>query len=132
MKELLYKAVSLIAMFHDKIMAANDSFTNTLSDKQLHFLVIGVIGMILFFLTHAVFKALIKHGHEMVVSWIYAFTLILFLTFSIEIGQKISKTGTMEFADIVFGVFGFLVLFAVFLLFRGILLLFKKLLKRKS
>ena len=39
------------------------------------------------------------------------FTLIIVITFAIEIGQKVTNTGNMEFADIVFGVVGFIVMF---------------------
>ena len=36
----------------------------------------------------------------MVIAWIYVFTLIIVITFAIEIGQKVTNTGNMEFADI--------------------------------
>jgi hypothetical protein len=59
------------------------------------------------------------------------FTLMVVITFAIEIGQKITNTGTMEFADIVFGLGGFLAMFAVFeavrLLIHLICYLIKKL-----
>ena len=132
MKKWLYRAVSMIAYIHDRIMTLNDSFPTVLNDKQMHFLVIGVLGMLLFFPVHIIFRHLIKRGHEVAVSWIYTFTLILVLTFSIEIGQQISHTGTMEFSDIVFGVFGFLFLFAVYLIIRGIIRLVSKLLDLKE
>ena len=106
LKELLYQAVDWIAMIHDKITRWNDQFEMTLSDKELHFLVIGVLGMLLIFLIHPLFRHLAKTNHVMVISWIYVFTLILVITFAIEIGQRISKKGDMEFADIVFGVGG--------------------------
>lgn len=41
------------------------------------------------------------------------FTLIIVITFAIEIGQKVTNTGNMEFADIVFGVVGFIVMFFI-------------------
>ena len=56
----------------------------------------------------------------MVIAWIYAFTLIVVITFAIEIGQKITNTGQMEFADIMFGIVGFLAMFLVFAVIRGI------------
>ena len=55
----------------------------------------------------------------MVISWIYVFTLILVITFSIEIGQRLTGTGDMEFADIVSGIGGFICMFAVFALIRA-------------
>ena len=119
LKELLYQAVDWIAMVHDKITRLNDRFEGTLSDKQLHFLVIGIMGMLLVFLIHPLFLSLAKNKHVMVISWIYVFTLILVITFAIEIGQKISRRGDMEFADIVSGVGGFIAMFAVFALLRA-------------
>lgn len=118
MKKLLYTLMGMIAWAHDRILALNDGFPAALSDKQLHFLVIGVLGMLLFFLIHPIFKALIRRGHETVISWFYVFTLVIVITFAIEIGQGVTHTGTLEFADIVFGVVGFLSLFAVYALIR--------------
>lgn len=64
-----------------------------------------------YFVVYPVFKWLAKHDHVMVIAWIYVFTLIIVITFAIEIGQKVTNTGNMEFADIVFGVVGFIVMF---------------------
>ena len=130
MKKWLYLAVEWMARIHDKLLTLNDGLDIPLSDKQLHFLVIGVLGMGLFFVIHPIFKALTRHGHEIVVSWIYVFTLILVITFGIEIGQRLSRTGSMEFADMVFGVGGFLTMFAVFALLRAIVKGIAKLLRR--
>jgi len=120
LKELLYQAVDWIAMVHDRISMLNNSFEGVLSDKQLHFIVIGVLGMLLIFAVYPLFKLLAKTDHVMVVSWIYVFTLILVITFAIEIGQRLTGTGAMEFVDIVFGIGGFVVMFAAFALIRGL------------
>ncbi len=130
MRKWLYLAVEWMARIHDKLLTLNDGLDIPLSDKQLHFLVIGLLGMGLFFVIHPIFKALIRHGHEIAVSWIYVFTLILVITFGIEIGQRLSRTGSMEFADMVFGVGGFLTMFAVFALLRAIVMGIAKLLRR--
>ena len=132
MKKLIYLAVEYVALIHDRILALNDGYVSTFSDKQLHFLVIGALGMLLFFFFHPIFKALIRHGHEIVVSWFYVFTLILVITFAIEIGQRISNTGTMEFFDIVYGIAGFFWMFAIYALLRAVVLLFRRLLRRKN
>ena len=47
----------------------------------------------------------------MTITAIYVFTLIVVITFAIEIGQKITNTGNMEFADILFGVTGFICMY---------------------
>jgi len=74
----------------------------------------------LIFLLHPIFTLLAKTDHVLVISWLYVFTVIIVLTFAIEIGERASGTGTMEFADIAFGVVGFMVMFAVFALVRGV------------
>ena len=120
LKKLLYKIVEYIAYFHSLIMRINDSFEYSMSDKELHFFVIGVIGMTMIFVIYPVFKWLAKHEHIMVITWIYVFTLILVLTFAIEIGQKVTNTGNMEFIDIVSGIIGFVLMFMVFCLIREV------------
>ncbi len=120
LKELLYKIVEWIARFHSYFLRLNDAFEYNFSDKELHFLVIGVIGMVCIFVVYPIFKWLAKRNHIMVISWIYVFTLIIVLTFAIEIGQKVTNTGAMEFADIVFGVVGFMFMFLIFAMFREI------------
>ena len=132
MKRFIYIAVEYAALIHDRIMTLNDGQASMLSDKQLHFLVIGLLGMLLFLLIHPLFKALIRRGHEIIVSWFYVFTVILVITFAIEIGQRISNTGTMEFFDIVYGVAGFFWMFAIYALLRAVVLLFRRLLRRKN
>ena len=131
MKAALYRIVGLIALLHDQILHINDRFSGTLTDKDLHFLVIGAFGMLLFFLIHPLFLSLIRRGHEIVVSWFYVLTLIVVITFSIEIGQHVTHTGTLEFADIAFGVVGFLAFFAVFALFRLIVRALAGLVRRR-
>ena len=131
MKQLLYDLVALIAWVHEQILTINDGFPMVLSDKQLHFLTIGLLGMAMFFIFHWIFKLLIRHGHEIVISWFYVFTVILVITFAIEIGQQATHTGSMEFADIVFGVFGFLFMFAIFALVRWIVLSVRKLIQNR-
>ncbi|MEE1251042.1 MAG: hypothetical protein UHU19_17695 [Lachnospiraceae bacterium] len=120
MKEFLYKIVEYIAKIHSFIMGLNDRYEYNFTDKQLHFLVIGILGMAMIFVVYPLFKWLARKNHVMVIAWIYVFTLIIVITFAIEIGQKVTNTGNMDFADIVFGVVGFFVMFAIFALIRSI------------
>lgn len=120
MAQALYGIMRIIAKIHNYILHLNDKFEYNFSDKDLHFLVIGLLGMAMIFVVYPVFKWLASKKHIMVIAWIYVFTLILVITFAIEIGQKISNTGSMELADIVLGVMGFIVMFAVFAAVRGI------------
>jgi uncharacterized protein eag len=132
MKEFLYKIVEWIADIHTYLLGLNDAYEYSFSDKQLHFLVIGVLGMAMIFIVHPIFKWLVKHNHVMVISWLYVFTVILVITFAIEIGQKVTGTGAMEFADIVFGVVGFLAMFLIFALIRGIYHAIRNLIRRED
>ena len=129
MKEFLYMIVGWIAEIHSYLMRFNDSYEYNFSDKELHFIVIGLLGMAFVFIVYPVFKWLAKHNHVMVIAWIYVFTLILVVTFAIEIGQKVTNTGAMEFADIVFGVVGFIVMFIIFSIIREIYHLICRLIK---
>lgn len=134
MKELLYLGVGIVAQIHNKIMQWNNAFEVNFTDKEMHFLVIGLLGMAMIFVVYPLFKYLAKRNHEMVIAWIYVFTVIVVITFAIEIGQKITNTGNMEFADIMFGLVGFIAMFLVFLAVRGVYHLILKLIKywRKS
>lgn len=120
MKELLYGIIGWITQIHNYILRLNDAYEYNFTDKELHFLVIGILGMALIFAIYPVFKWLADRDHIMTITFIYAFTLIIVITFAIEIGQKVTHTGNMEFADIVMGVFGFVLMYAVFAVIRQI------------
>ena len=124
MAAFFYWVIEIISKIHTFILTLNDGFEYVFSDKELHFLVIGILGMGMLFVIYPLFKALSKN-HVMVNAWIYVFTLILVITFAIEIGQKVSNTGVMDFGDVVFGIVGFLAMFFVFSIIRGIYHLIK-------
>ena len=119
MTKFLYWIVELIAKIHSWLLKLNDAYEYNFSDKELHFLIIGALGMLMIFVVHPMFKWLARNNHVMVISWIYVFTLIIVITFAIEIGQRVTHTGSMEFADIMFGVMGFISMFLVFSVIRG-------------
>lgn len=120
MKEFLYACMGIVARIHDKIMMLNDAYETSFSDKDLHFLIIGLLGLGMVFVIYPLFKYLAKRNCLMVITWIYVFTVILVITFAIEIGQKITKTGNMDFADIMYGLVGFLAMFGGFCILRMI------------
>ena len=130
MKELLYWIVGMISRVHTQILKLNDTFEVSLSDKELHFLVIGLLGMAMIFVIYPLFRYLAKRNHEMVIAWIYVFTVIIVITFAIEIGQKVTGTGNMEFADIMYGLVGFVVMFLIFSALRGLYHLLLRLWKK--
>lgn len=128
-KELLYAGVGLVSLLHNKIMQLNNAYETNLSDKDLHFLVIGLLGMGMIFVIYPLFLHLARKNHVMVIAWIYVFTVIVVITFAIEIGQRVTNTGNMEFADIMYGLVGFLFMFLIFsilrMLYHGLLWLIR-------
>lgn len=120
LKQFLYLIIEIITRIHNKILSLNDAFEYNFTDKELHLLVIGALGMLMIFGVYPFFKWLAKNNHIMTISWIYVFTMIIVITFAIEIGQKVTNTGNMEFADIMFGLVGFLLMFGVFAIAREI------------
>lgn len=136
MTSILYKIVEFIAKIHSKIISLNDAYEYNFSDKELHFLVIGVLGMGMLFIIYPLFKWLAKKNLVMIIAWAYVFTCIIVLTFAIEIGQKITHTGNMEFGDIFFGIAGFIVMFLIFafirMIYQYIKLLIKKIKRKKG
>ena len=121
MTDLLYAIVEIIAQIHTAILTWNDSFETTFTDKELHFIVIGLLGMGMLFVIYPLFKLLSKN-HVLIIAWIYVFTVIMVIVFAIEIGQGFTGTGTMDFDDIVAGVVGFMAMFIVFAVIRAIVL----------
>lgn len=127
MRELIYRAIYWVAEIHQDIISINDQGGYYFNDKQLHFIVIGVVGMIGIFVCYPLFKLLAKFNHEMVIAFMYVFTLVLVITFAIEIGQWYSGTGRMESEDMVYGIAGFLVMFVIFAVIRGLFHAIRKL-----
>ena len=115
---LLRYIVNMIAVAHEELLAVNDERGFGLSDKALHFIVIGIIGILAISIVYPVFLYLAKRKHILTITAIYVTTLMLVLTFAIEIGQKVSGTGRMEFRDIVSGMAGFFFFFVIFACIR--------------
>ncbi len=76
--------------------------------------------MLLIFVLYPLFKSLANHGHTMVITWLYVFTLVIVFSFAIEVGQWYTGTGAMESEDIAYGITGFLVMFIIFAILRGL------------
>ena len=121
MESIIYSFVSLVSRLHQYFLTWNDTIENSFDDKQLHFIIIGAFGVGLVLAIHPLFLWLSKNNHTMVITFFYVFTVILVLTFAIEIGQGFYGTGTMEFDDVRSGVKGFLTFFAIFLAIRGVI-----------
>jgi O-antigen/teichoic acid export membrane protein len=116
---------SITNNIHDLLIQLFKTMGYNMTDKQLHFLIIGIIGMIIFLITNLLFKWLSKYSIE-VISFIYTFTVMVVFVFAIEIEQKITKRGNMEFKDITAGLWGFIEIFGVYLAIRLVIYLIKK------
>lgn len=124
----IFKLISLITNdIHDILINFSKTTGYNITDKQLHFLIIGIIGIIIFFFTNLIFKYVAKYSIT-AISFIYTFTVMVVFVFAIEIEQKLTGRGKMEFADITAGLWGFLEFFSVYLVIKLIVYLVKKLL----
>ena len=126
MTEILRTIVEYIAFFHRYISSFLIRHFGITDDKLMHLIVIRGLTFLLLFFLRPLISYLIRKRREMTLTFIYAFTVILVLCFSIEIGQKVTGTGSMEFVDIVYGIIGFLLAFLVYLVLYGIVHLMKK------
>ena len=116
MYRIIYLFITIITKLHDKFLSLNDGSGLFFSDKQLHFLIIGLFGFGMLVIVQPVFRWLEKHHASLLVTFIYVFTVVLVVSFGIEIGQAFSGSGEMDFYDIASGMLGFLVFFGIYLI----------------
>ena len=128
-KEMLKASTVFMAQAHDYFRRLNDIFALNLDDKQLHFVVMAGLGMLLFFAVHFIFKRLARWSIT-AISFIYVFTVMTVLGFAIEIGQRVTGSGNMDFADVAAGLYGVLVFFAAYTVYRLIAFVFRLSMKK--
>ncbi len=126
---ILREATMIVAQVHESLMRINDGFAFDMDDKTLHFFVMAAIGMVIFWVVHFVFTRLAKWSVT-AISFIYVFTVMTVLGFAIEIGQKITGTGDMDFHDVVAGLYGVLAFFGIYTAYRLAAMLIGKLIGR--
>ena len=132
MGRILRKIVEYIAVIHDFIQNFLELNFGVKDDKIMHFIVIGIIGFVLMTLLKPLFKYLVKHKMVVTIDFIYCFSFIIVLTFAIEIGQKITGTGDMEFSDIAYGIGGFLLFAFIYFVLYSIIRLIKNLIYKNK
>lgn len=125
MIEKLKFITTIVNYIHDKLIILTKLLGLKFSDKQLHFLVIGLLGIGLFLLVNKLFKFLVRYSIK-AIAFIYTFTVLIVITFAIEIEQKLTGRGNMEFQDIAQGLWGFIVAFVIYLGIIGLVFLAKK------
>ena len=84
--------------------------------KQLHFLIIGFFGFCMLMVIQPIFRWLIRHHADLMITFLYVFTIVVVISFGIEIGQAYSGTGDMDFYDIASGILGFFTFFGIYLI----------------
>jgi hypothetical protein len=129
MRDLIYFLAEIVNNTHDIINQISKQAGWNMTDKDLHLWVFGIVGIIAFGFVHVVFKALAQYSVT-AISFIYTFTVILVLVFAIEIQQKITGRGQMDFDDAVVSLWGFLLFFMFFLILKGITLRIIRFLKK--
>lgn len=126
MDNFLWTLITYVSNLHYQIMNINNVNGYNYTDKQLHFIVVGIVGGVMLLILHPIFSLLAKHGMTIVITFLYVFTVLVGLTFAIEIGQGLTGTGYMEFEDITSGLSGFMLVFVFYAAAVGILALFKR------
>ena len=130
MWDIIYRFTTWASRVHDSVLRINDTGGWYFDDKQLHFIVFGMFGMLLIFVLYPIFKALARRDHTMVITWLYVFTLVMVLSFAVEIGQWYTGSGHMDSEDIAYGISGFLVMFIIYALLRGLYHAIRSMVKR--
>ena len=125
MEEFIKLIVAIVNELHDIVITLMYSLGFSVTDKELHFWVIGLLGMAGFIVVQFLFRILANWSIT-AISFIYTLTVLLVVVFAIEIQQKITGRGNMEFADAVVGLQGFIVLFIIYVVIRLILIGIRK------
>lgn len=131
LKKIVDLLIDIIYKTHTYFLSMNDSFEAQLSDKQLHFLIIGLLGIGMLLVIYPLFKWMAKKNLTVLISWFYVFTVLVVITFAIEIGQWHSHTGEIDFNDILAGLVGYFAMSFIFLLVVAIIELIKSIFKKK-
>lgn len=116
-RTFLAHVVRFVTYMHTKILGLNDSYELYLSDKELHFFVVAIVGVLLIVVLYPLFRFLVKRNKTLYIVWIYVFTFLFAFTLLIEIGQRLTGTGMMDYMDTVAGLVGFMLAsFGVFVI----------------
>ena len=103
--------LEMVAILNYQVVAYLNETFNIYDDKKLHFIVIGIFGILMFLVLKPLFNYLSKKDLVISITFIYVITLLIVISFAIEIGQYITGSGAMDLKDIGAGLFGFLCIF---------------------
>ncbi|MCA1010835.1 hypothetical protein [Halobacillus halophilus] len=117
MKEIILILAEVVNVWHDVLLDLTRVLGWDLSDKDLHFWVIGILGLIALLFVDTIFHALSKLSIS-AISFLFTFSMVLVFVFAVEIQQKITGRGNMEFGDAAASIFGFLVFCIAYFMVR--------------
>ncbi|WHX64173.1 hypothetical protein [Peribacillus frigoritolerans] len=134
MKEIIQILAEIVNNLHDFILFfVSDTLNSNATDKDLHFWIMGIIGIIIFlfvlFLSNLISR--MRFGIT-ILSFLYTFTVMVVLVFAIELQQALTSRGNMEFQDAAVGLWGFIVFFMVFAVLSSLFLLVKNFFKQSK
>ncbi len=124
-RDFLANMVRVVTYLHTRILGLNDSYELYLSDKELHFYVVAITGVLLILVLYPLFRYLVKRNKTLYIVWIYVFTFLFAFTLLIEIGQRLTGTGMMDYMDTVAGLVGFLLASFVVFIIRWVYMFIK-------
>lgn len=131
LKDVILRLAEILNDLHDFIQVRAYHSNFNLTDKDLHFWLMGIIGILAFIFVLLVSKFLSKIPYGIIIlSFLYTFTFMVVLVFAIEIQQALTSRGNMEFQDAIVGLWGFIVFFFVFVAISAVLLITKKLFRK--
>jgi hypothetical protein len=131
-KETILMFAEILNNIHDFIQIyVSNNLNLGLDDKDLHFWIMGIIGISVFLFVLILSKWISKMPFGItILSFIYSFTFMVVLVFAIEIQQALTKRGNMEFQDAAVGLWGFVVFFIGFVIIASVFIITKRFLNR--
>ena len=90
MVRIIYLLADIINYVHDTLIKMILVFFPQMTDKEMHFCIIGIFGIIFYLIVNVVFKKLAKLSIELI-SLVYTTTVLVVIVFAIEIQQKITN-----------------------------------------
>lgn len=123
MKTLLNLIIKIFDLFHVFFIDFLNSNGVMISDKQQHFLILGVIFLFMFIFIELIFRKIAKFSVS-IIAFIYVFTVSVVVALAIEIGQWKNQSGEMDFNDVTWGLYGVVVFTLAFVIIRCVLVQF--------
>ena len=68
---------------------------------------------------------MVKRNKTMLITWLFVFLFLVGFTLLIEVGQKLTGTGDMDYLDTMAGLLGFIIASVILLIIREIWLLLR-------